>query len=52
MKKMTALFTSIKNRPLPDGEYKIDYILKDIYGKIIKADPSVMKVNGGKHEKS
>ena len=52
MKKMTALFTSVKNRPLPDGEYKIEYILKDIYGKTIKADPSVMKVNGGKHEKS
>lgn len=49
--EMRAWGLSLKNKSLPDGEYKLEYNIRDIYGNDIKADPSVMTVSGGKSVK-
>ena len=44
--KTHAKLMKLESQPIPDGEYKIEYRIEDIYGDVIRTDPSVMKVSG------
>lgn len=46
-KPIRAMIMSFKRKSLPDGEYKLEYIVEDIYGNKIEADPSVMTILDG-----
>ena len=44
--KTYAKLMKLENQPISDGQYKLEYRIRDIYGDVIRTDPSVMTVSG------
>ena len=47
LKPFKAMLMKVKEASVPNGEYKLEYRVEDIYGDVIKADPADVTVSGG-----